>query len=359
MDTNLRLARQFMEMVRIDSESGNEEPMIRYLHGFLTRELGARCAYDAYGNLVARWAGKGSPAAPILLACHADTVKPGCGIEPVLADGVIRSDGTTILGADDKAGIAEVIEAIRTAAIHPPLEFVVSRQEEVGLLGVKNLDCSLLSAREGYLMDGDVLDTVVVGGPTYITIDVEVTGRAAHAGMEPEKGISAIQAAARAIAALELGRLDDRTTANVGIITGGIVRNGIPERTTFAAECRSLDHPSAMALAEKMTTVIAREVEAAGARPEIRVDIMCEAVGIPVDSPVVRTSLDAIRYIGLEPKTTYITGFTDASIYNNRGIQTAVLGIGARNEHSCQENIAVADMALAVRMLHRIFELKA
>jgi tripeptide aminopeptidase len=235
----------------------------------------------------------------------------------------------------------------------------VSRQEEVGLLGVKNLDCSLLSAQEGYLMDGDVLDTVVVGGPTYITIDVEVTGRAAHAGMEPEKGISAIQAAARAIAALELGRLDDRTTANVGIIAGGIVRNGIPERTTFAAECRSLDHPSAMALAEKMTATIAREVEAAGARPEIRANVMCEAVGIPVDSPVVRTSLNAIRYIGLQPKTTYITGFTDASIYNNRGIQTAVLGIGARNEHSCQENIAVADMALAVRMLHRIFELKA
>jgi tripeptide aminopeptidase len=346
-------------MVRIDSESGYEEAMIQYLGDYLARELGAECSRDGYGNLIARWPGKDSKAVPILLACHADTVKPGQQIAPVLLDGVVRSAGATILGADDKAGIAEVIEAVRTAPRHPPLEFAVTRQEEVGLLGVKNLDFTLLSAKHGYLLDGDVLDTVVIGGPTYVAMDVAITGRAAHAGMEPEKGISAIQAAARAIAALELGRLDARSTANVGIIAGGIVRNGVPETTTFAAECRSLDHDRATALAARMEDTIRREVAAAGATVKIDTQIMCRAVSIAEDAPVVRTCAEAIRSVGLTPRTTFITGFTDASIYNNRGIETAVLGIGACNEHSCEESIAVADMVTAVRILHRIFELTA
>ncbi len=354
-----RMVEQFMAMVRIDSESGHEEAMMQYLAGYLTRELGAECVRDAYGNLVARWPGKNSTAAPILLACHADTVKPGRGIEPVLEGEVITSRGETILGADDKAGIAEAIEAIRTAPARPPIDFAISREEEVGLLGVKNLDLSLIRAKEGYLLDSDVLDTVVIGGPTYVAIDVDVTGRAAHAGMEPERGISAILAAARAIAALELGRLDHQTTANVGVISGGIVRNGVPEKANFLAECRSLDHATAIALAERMTRTIREQVESSGAAADIRVDVKCEAVGIPESTPVVQTCLEAIASVGLVPRTTYICGFTDASIYNNRGIETAVLGIGAANEHSTQELIAVPDMVTAVKILHRIFEMKA
>ncbi len=190
-----------------------------------------------------------------------------------------------------------------------------------------------------------------------MAIDVDVTGRAAHAGME--RGVSAILAAARAIAALELGRLDHRTTANVGVISGGIVRNGVPEKAGFLAECRSLDHATAIALAERMTRTIRDEVEASGAAADIRVDVKCEAVGIPESAPVVQTCMEAIASVGLKPRTTYICGFTDASIYNNRGIQTAVLGIGAANEHSAQELIAVPDMVTAVKILHRIFEVKA
>lgn len=180
--------------------------------------------------------------------------------------------GDTILGADDKAGIAEVLEALRTATVRPPIELAVSRQEEVGLLGVKELDFARLRAKRGFLMDNDTLDTIIIGGPTYITLDVAVTGRSAHAGMEPEKGINAIRAAAKAIAALRLGRLDHQTTANVGVIQGGMIRNGVPASCTFLAECRSADHPTAAALAEEMVGVIRREVEAAGATVEIVVD---------------------------------------------------------------------------------------
>ncbi|RLE27901.1 MAG: peptidase M20, partial [Acidobacteria bacterium] len=152
-----RMIEQFLEMVHIDSESGNEARMMEYL---LTAcaELGGDAALDDYGNLIARFEARGTQCKKaVLLSCHADTVKPGVGIEPVIVDGVIRSKGDTILGADDKAGIAEIFEALREAEVMPPVELAVSRQEEIGLFGVKNMDYSRISARMGFLMDNDTL----------------------------------------------------------------------------------------------------------------------------------------------------------------------------------------------------------
>lgn len=174
-----RMIMQFMEMVRIDSESGYEAEMIDYLCGEF-RKAGAEAVKDSYGNLVARFPAKGCAGKEtILLSCHADTVMPGKGIEPVLIDGVISSAGETILGADDKAGIAEMLEALRIAGVRPPVEVSISRQEEVGLLGVKNLDYRLITAKKGFLLDNDTLDTIVIGGPSYFAIDVNIKGRAA------------------------------------------------------------------------------------------------------------------------------------------------------------------------------------
>lgn len=348
----------FMDMVRIDSESGNEEAFLTWLEP-LFQELGARTERDAYGNLMAFLPGKNCPAScpPVLLSCHGDTVMPGQGIVPVLEDGVIRSQGETILGADDKAGIAELLETLRTAPCHPPLEMAISRQEEVGLLGVKNLDFSKLSATRGFLLDNDELETVVVGGPSYITLDVAIEGRAAHAGMEPEKGINAIQAASRAISALPLGRLDPRSTANVGVIRGGLIRNGVPDKTSFQAECRSLEHTRALEICSSMEHIIRKEVEAYGARVDIQTRILCEAVAIPEEAPTVQIALKALSMAGIQARTTFITGFTDASIYNNRGIEMAVVGIGARLEHSTQEHIHVRDMERAVLALTHMLTL--
>ena len=354
-----RMVRQFMEMVRIDSESGNEACFMAYLLREV-KAIGGAAALDDYGNLIASFPAAGcAGAAPVLLSCHGDTVKPGVGIEPVLADGIIRSAGNTILGADDKAGIAEVLEALRVAPVRPPVEFAVSRQEEVGLLGVKALEFSRLTARRGFLMDNDTLDTIVIGGPTYVALDVKVTGVAAHAGMEPEKGINAIRAAAKAIAALRLGRLDHETTANVGVVSGGVIRNGVPAECSFLAECRSGDHAKATALAEEMTRVIRSEVEAAGAAVEITVDEKCRAVRIPEDAWAVRIARQALATLGIDAKAVFITGFTDASIYNNHGIEMAVVGIGARDEHATTEHIAVADMEKAVRALVEMLRLAA
>lgn len=354
-----RMIKQFMEMVKIDSESGNEAEFIDYLLGEFVK-LGADARKDAYGNLVAKLpAEKSAGKEPILLSCHADTVMPGQGIQPKIEKGVIRSSGDTILGADDKAGIAEMLEALRTAKVRPPIEVAISRQEEVGLLGVKNLDFSLLKAKHGFLLDNDTLDTIVIGGPSYFAIDVEVKGRSAHAGMEPEKGINAILAAAKAIAALRLGRLDHETTANVGVIKGGIIRNGVPAAASFLAECRSLQHDKAQALADEMERIIQREVAAAGASAVIKTNNLCKAVQIAPDAWTVTTAQKALATVGITAKTTFITGFTDASIYNNHGIEMAVVGIGARDEHSTEEHIHIADMEKALAMLIEILKLSA
>ncbi|PLX24127.1 MAG: peptidase M20 [Ignavibacteria bacterium] len=354
-----RMIKQFMEMVRIPSESGEEAEMIAYLKKEF-EALGGEAETDDYGNLIARFPAKGCEGKdPILLSCHADTVKPGVGIEPVLADGVIRSKGDTILAADDKAGIAEMLEALRIAEVRPPVEVAISRQEEVGLLGVKNLDYSKLTAKKGFLLDNDTLDTIVIGGPSYFAIDVAITGRAAHAGMEPEKGISAILAASKAISALRLGRLDEETTANVGVIEGGIIRNGVPDRASFLAECRSLTHDKADALSKEMVEIITREVESIGATVEITVNNLCKAVDIPDDSWTVEMAKKALRVAGVEATTTFITGFTDASIYNNEGIEMAVVGIGARLEHSTEEHIHIEDMEKALTMVVELLRLSA
>jgi len=354
-----RMIEQFMEMVRIPSESGEEAAFIDYLIGAF-RSLGAEAEKDAYGNLLAKLPPLQSDnPAPILFSCHADTVKPGRGIEPVLDNGIIRSSGTTILGADDKAGIAELLEALRTAPRRPPVEIAISRQEEVGLLGVKNIDRSRITAKTGFLLDNDTLDTIIIGGPTYFAIDVEVTGRSAHAGMEPEKGINAIQAAARAIAALPLGRIDHETTANVGVIQGGLIRNGVPDKATFLAECRSLTHDKAKALVEKIATIIRSEVAVNGANVELRTNQMCRAVSIADDAATVVLAKKALKTVGIEAKTAMMTGFTDASIYNNLGIEMAVVGIGAREEHSLTEHIRVDEMIQAKDMIVEIMRLSA
>jgi tripeptide aminopeptidase len=353
------MVKQFMEMVQISSESGDEAAFIDYLLEEF-KKVGAEAAKDSYGNLIAKMPAKGCTGKePVLLSCHADTVKPGQGIKPVLKDGVIRSAGETILGADDKAGIAEMLEALRTAPVRPPLEIALSRQEEVGLLGVKNLDFSRITARRGFLLDNDELETIVIGGPSYFAIDVDIKGRAAHAGMEPEKGINAILAASKAIAALRLGRLDAETTANVGVIKGGLIRNGVPDNASFLAECRSLNHEKGELLAREMEKIIREQVTSIAASAVVKIDNLCKAVDIPADSWTVAVAKKALHKVGIDAKTTFITGFTDASIYNNKGIEMAVVGIGARLEHSCDEHIYIKDMEKALVMLVEILRLAA
>ena len=352
-----RLIDDFCEFVRIDSESGEEARFLAYLEQRFTRDLGAECVRDSYGNLIARVpAAVSNRTAPILLGAHADTVKPGKGIEPVVEDGVIRSNGDTILGADDKAGIAEIFAAVRTVSRHPPVEIVITRGEEVGLLGAKHLDTSLVQAKTGFILDSDVLDTVIIGGPTHISLDVEIIGKAAHAGMEPEKGISAIRVAAEAITRFPDGRIDHETTANVGTIHGGMIRNGVPDKVIIQAECRSLNDGKAKQQADRMRRAFEEAAAAAGATANVNVTVEYEAFQIPADSEAVTLAKRAIAAVGLEPKTRVITGGTDALVLCGKGITSVVLGDGGRAEHTVEENVAVADMEKAVEIVRTLLE---
>jgi len=345
----------FCDMVKIDSESGEEERFIDYLKDLLEKELEARCELDAYGNLIAYVPAKGSDKTePILLGAHADTVKPGKGIKPVIEDGVIRSVGETILGADDKAGIAAILEAVRTVKRRPPVEVVITRGEEVGLLGSKNLDLSMVQAKKGFVIDGDELDTVIIGGPSHVSLDINIKGKAAHAGMEPEKGISAIRVAAVAIAGMPEGRIDEETTANVGTIHGGMIRNGVPERVTIQAECRSLNHDKCMRQAEVMQRAFEEAAKEMGAQVEVKVDLEYKASQVSEDAPVVQLAKQAIAAAGLEPKTQVITGGTDALILNGKGIAAVVLGFGGKAAHATEEHIAIADLKQASKVIHQL-----
>ncbi len=346
----------FTDLVRIDSETGHESNLIERVRQIFETDLQAVGHIDSHGNLIATVPAKTSDALPVLLCAHGDTVKPGTGIRPIVENDIIRSEGDTILGADDKAGIAEIYEAIRLADCHPPLEIVITRGEEAGLTGAKNLDYDRLKSSRGVVVDGDDLDEIIIGGPTYFEVDAEIIGHAAHAGMEPEKGLSAIRVAADAIHHMEEGRIDDETTANIGTLEAGSVRNAVPDRAFLSAECRSLNHEKCVAQAKLMEKAILDAAERAGATANVRLNMTIHSSAIPSDSEMVSIAKQAIRAVGLKPRANVIVGGTDASILNEHGIQTIVLGFGGKNAHSTSEEIAITDMKKGALILQRLLE---
>lgn len=352
---NKSVAELFCEWVRIDSESGNEARFVRILKEFLEAELGAACQLDSYGNLIAKLPAKNSGATDVVaLAAHADTVKPGVGIDPVIEDGVIRSKGDTILGADDKAGIAEIVEAIRTADRHPPVEILITREEEIGLCGAKSLDLSMVDAKRAFIIDADEQSEVVIGGPTHVSFDITVIGKASHAGMEPEKGVSAIRVAAVAIASMPEGRIDHETTANVGTIQGGLIRNGVPDRVELKAECRSLSDEKAMRQAKAMRDAFTAAAAQAGARVEIEEQIEYRASTLDPESEIVKLAADAVRSAGIEPEVKLLTGGTDALVLANRGVEAVVLGFGGYNAHAIEEYLPAANLDKGAEILRNL-----
>lgn len=356
-ETNMseRMVKNLCEMVSISSESGEEKEFIEFLKTKFQQEFNGRCQVDSYGNLICKIPPKNSPASePLMLAAHADTVKPGKGVKPVVRNGVIYSSGDTVLGADCKGGIAEILEAVMSATKHPPLEIVITREEEIGFTGAKNLDYSLISAKRGVLVDMDALDAIVIGGPSHMLIDIEITGKGAHSGMEPEKGISAIKAASLAIATLKDGRIDPETTANFGIIQGGLIRNGVPEKCTIKAEVRSLNHEKCIALSniyKEVLEVIARSI---GAKAEVNLNLAYKATRISEDAHMVQVAKKALKSVGIEPKIIVITGGLESAIYNEKGIEMIPIGNGVRSEHTTSENISVEDMNKVVQVLQHI-----
>jgi len=356
-ETNMseRIVKNLCEMVSISSESGEEKEFIEFLKTKIQQEFNGRCQVDNYGNLICKIPPKNSPVSePLMLAAHADTVKPGKGVKPVVRNGVIYSSGDTVLGADCKGGIAEILEAVLNVPQHPPLEIVITREEEIGFTGAKNLDYSLISAKRGVLVDMDAIDAIVIGGPSHMLIDVEITGKGAHSGMEPEKGISAIKAASLAIATLKDGRIDPETTANFGIIQGGLIQNSVPEKCTIKAEVRSLNHEKCIALSNIYKEVFEVIAHSIGAKAEVNLNLTCKATRISEDAPMVQVAKKALKSVGIEPKIIVITGGLESAIYNEKGIEMIPIGNGVKSEHTTSENISVEDMNKVVQVLQHI-----
>ncbi len=349
-----RLLDSFLDLVRIDSPSGEEAAIARYLATRL-KDLGLTVELDPIHNLVARLPGQGQS---VMLAAHMDTVMPGRGIKPVVKDGVVRSDGTTILGADDKAGIAVILETLTELAEsgqpHPPLEVVITVQEETGLNGAKGLDRSGLQSRLGISLDaGGPPGAIVVSAPTHDLVTAVVHGQAAHAGANPEAGINAIKVAAEAIHNMPLGRIDAETTANIGIIQGGRARNIVPDRVELTGEARSRN----VARLEAQTAVMRRVLEEAAKAFDttVEVNVTRSYLGYELgpDAPMVYALSEACRSEGIEPELVPTGGGSDANIFNGDGRQVVNLSMGASGEHTTHEQVAVDDMVTCARIVLR------
>ena len=346
----------FLKMVQIRSESSEEEEFILFLKNIFEKKLNGKCTIDNYGNLIVKIPAKNTNCKePVLFGVHADTVKPGKDIEPVLKDGIIYSKGETILGADDKAGIAELFEAIREAKQYPPLEIVVSKEEEVGLLGSKNIDRSLLQSKIGFVIDTRNLKDVIIGGPSIIKINVTIIGKAAHSGVEPEKGVSSIKTASHAISILKEGWIDKDTNVNVGIVKGGEVLNSVPKYTNIEIECRSLSHKKCIKQSNLIKEIFLLVAKSSGARAKVKMELYVKAYHISENAKVVNIAKRMISSVGLSPNVRVICGGTGASNYNMQGIETVVIGKGGEASHTIDENISIADMKKAVKMIKNLF----
>ncbi len=352
-----RLVQTFLDLVGIDSPSGEEAEISRELARRFTA-LGGEVETDEYHNLIARFAGT-RPGDYLMLSAHMDTVGKDRGIKPQIREGVIYSDGTTILGGDDKSGVAAILEVIQSlkedATPHPPLEAVISVSEEVQLMGARMLDKSKLRARRGYVLDaGGPSGVVVTSAPSQDSLEVKVYGRTAHAGAEPEKGINAIRVASEAISAMPLGRIDPETTANIGVIQGGVATNIVPDYVYIKGEARSRDDTKLAAQTAAMATAFQEAAERNGARVEFKIKRMYTTYRLPDDHAVVAAAVAAVEKLGWTPLIKASGGGTDANIYAQHGIHCAIISTGMTAVHTPNEHIAIADMVNAAVLLQEI-----
>ncbi len=347
-----RLLDTFCTLVRIDNPSGNEAAMAAHLIERCTA-LGMECEQDGMGNVIARLAGVG---APILFSAHMDSVAPCLGKQPVVRDGVVYSAGDTVLGADDLAGVTAFLEGIQAAQAsgqpYRAAELVLTVQEETGLKGARGLDYSRLQAKHGIAFDlNGPVGNICVGSPAHDSFTARILGAAAHAGVEPEKGISAIQVAAYAIAAMPLGRLDDETTANVGSIEGGKANNIVPDVVVIKGEARSRSLKKLDAQWATMRQALEEASARFGATVEIDYTRHYEASVLAPDAPIVQLVSRAARAVGLVPELVVTGGGSDVSIISSQGIETANLSMGYNHIHSVNESIAISEIERAAQIV--------
>ncbi|HHF3129893.1 TPA: M20/M25/M40 family metallo-hydrolase [Vibrio diabolicus] len=348
-----RLVEHFCQLVRIDSESKNEKQIAETLAeqlgelGFTVHKLPVPEHISNGFNLYARLDGKKDGS--ILMSCHMDTVTPGIGIEPIIEDGIIRSKGNTILGGDDKSGIAAIMEAVRCIQAenreHKTLELAFTVYEEGGLFGSQYFDMSHVTSTEAIVLDtGGPIGTIVTAAPGQQKIVATIKGRPAHAGLAPEEGISAIMVAADAINQMKLLRIDEETTANIGMVNGGQATNIVMPELRIVAEARSLNGDKLDAQVNHMISTLESVCEKHGAEVEIESSRAYDAFVIEENHPHVNAIQAAFAELGIEAFTKGTGGGSDANNFNKKGLTTVNLSTGMAKVHTTEEFIAVSDM---------------
>jgi tripeptide aminopeptidase len=372
-----RLAETFKFLAEIDSVSREERTISRAIQSRL-ESMGAETVVDGAGdkiggntgNLIARLKGN-RPVPPLLLNAHMDTVEPGKGVTAVLWDGVFTSDGTTILGADDKSAVAIILETLEIIRENDlpcgPLELVFTVCEEIGLLGAKHLDLDSITATFGYALDATDTEGIVTRAPSANRVEFRVHGKDAHAGAAPEKGINAILLASKAIANLELGRIDSETTCNIGIIEGGTATNIVPNLVTVKGEVRSHDEKKVDKITHAMVSSFKGVVDnytsltSGGPRPRLETEIQKDfsRTYVPDHHPMVTLACRAAENLGRKMKTKTSGGGADANIFFEKGIMMGVLGTGMRDMHTVRESVALDDMVRCTELLLEIIRVHA
>lgn len=366
-----RLIAEFMELIQIDSETKFETEISKVLkqkfEAFgleVTEDDVAEKIGHGAGNLFA-WlpASPGEEAVPaILFTSHMDTVSPGKGIKPRLdADGYIRSDGTTILGADDKAGISAMFEAIRVlreqGKPHGAIQFVITTGEESGLIGSRAMDGSRLRAKFGYALDSNgAIGDIAVAAPTNSRQYITIRGKAAHAGVNPEDGISAIQVASKAVSRMKLGRIDSETTANIGRFEGGGEVNIVTDTIKIYAEARSQVQEKMDRQIEAMREAVESAAKEYGAEFEFITTTIYPAYSYGDDDEVVKVAKAAIEAIGLKPHTFSSGGGSDANMFNGNGVPTVNLAVGYEHIHTTKEQLKADDLVKVAELVLSIVQ---
>jgi tripeptide aminopeptidase len=359
----------FLELCAIPSPPGEERAAADRVEDYLT-QLGLEWEEDGTGpatgstagNITCRLPGAGERGTPIFLCAHLDTVPlDGGTLDPLVEDGIVRNAGGTILGADNKSAVAVMLEVARRIVEerrpHAGVELVLTTMEEVGLRGAHAYEWSRLQAGVGYVYDQAApIGMIVLGSPWQRSLQARFHGRSAHAGMAPEEGRSAILAAARAVADLRLGRLDEETTASIGMIAGGTARNVIPERCTIHGEARSHDERKLTGVVQEMLDVCAFAATVSECTVETEVQQLYRGYRFRQGDPAVALAARAMRRCGIEPSFGLSGGGADANVCNDRGLACVNLANGMTDIHTPDESIAIADLELMVALTLALLE---
>ncbi|MDR1017757.1 MAG: M20/M25/M40 family metallo-hydrolase [Lachnospiraceae bacterium] len=360
-----RMEKTFLDMISVYSPSKGEKEMcdwiVEYLKArnidYLTDKAGEAYGGNGY-NIVGLLKGN-TDKMPICFAAHLDQIEPCKDVKPVIEGDIIRTDGTTTLGGDDKGGVAAILEAvediIETDTPHGDIYLLFTVSEEISMLGAKNMDYSILPCKDIVVADAaGATGVIAYKAPAMEAIEVTFHGRKAHAGIEPEKGINAIVVASKAIANMEIGRLDEETTSNIGRIEGGSATNIVTDKVTFTAEVRSHDMDKLKKTVANMEEACKKACDEMGATCDFVHELAYPTMSLDLESDLYKQTKEAMIKEGIEPSTVIIGGGSDANILAGQGYRSVIISVGMKDVHTVDESIDMAELFKACKVMRRM-----